>query len=334
MTSRYHRQQQVPQFGAESQPRLADARVLIVGLGGLGGPVASWLVGAGVGAGAGHITLVDHDVVTMSNLHRQTLFSESDIGQTKVQAAKKRLQACNSDTNIETLEQALSPDNAGALVRAHTVVVDAADSFSVSYLLSDLCLQYRVPLVAASVLQTGGYLGVFCGTAEKPAPSMRAIFPAPPLGAQSCSEAGVTGPSVGVISSYQAQEVLKVIQGDSAQLLGKLMYLDLWQYQHHIVSFENALEPKAHALMIAEKDVAKRDVLLDVREANEINQAPRPRTIAHSHVDIPVDQLAQRHRELDRSRRIVCVCKSGQRALNAAQQLLEKGFNDVAVVVS
>jgi len=159
--------------------------------------VASLLAGAGVG----QITLVDHDTVSLSNLHRQTLFTEANVGQAKVYAAKERLKACNSEIQINAIAEALSPDNAEELIAQHTVVVDAADSFFVSYLLSDICLQQRVPLVAASVLQTGGYVGVFCGTEQQPVPSMRAIFPAPPLSAQNCDTAGVTGPSVGIIGS-------------------------------------------------------------------------------------------------------------------------------------
>ena len=145
MTDRYHRQQQVPQFGSDSQQLLANARVLVVGLGGLGSPVSMQLAGAGVG----QITLVDHDVVNLSNLHRQSLFIEADIGQAKVLAAQQRLNAINSEMKVEALQQKINPDNAEELVTAHTVVVDATDSFFASYLLSDLCLKHRIPLAVS-----------------------------------------------------------------------------------------------------------------------------------------------------------------------------------------
>jgi len=336
MTNRYHRQQQVPQFGSASQQRLSEAKVLIVGVGGLGSPVSTQLTGAGVGL----ITLVDQDVVSLSNLHRQNLFTEHDIGQAKALAGKQRLSAQNSEINIEAIPQSLSPSNAEKLVSSHTVVVDAADSFFVSYLLSDLCFKYRIPLVSASVLQTNGYVGVFCGTEKYTAPSMRAIFPSPPLTADNCDTAGVTGPSVGVIGSIQAQEVLKIIVQHPAQLLGKLLYLDLWDYRQNIVSFEGASEPTCVAPLIAERDLLETDVMLDVRSELEVQKQTRDRAGIH----IPVDQIQQRHNELEKTRveldkkqgstrRIVCVCKSGQRALNAAHQLIELGHKNIAVAL-
>ena len=329
MTDRYHRQQRVPQFGSASQQRLSNAKVLIVGVGGLGSPVSTQLAGAGIG----QLTLVDHDVVSLSNLHRQSLFTEQDLGQAKVLAAQQRLSALNSEISIKAIQSSLNPDNAEDLVTAHTVIVDAADNFFVSYLLSDLCLKHRIPLVSASVLQTNGYVGVFCGTSKKPAPSMRAIFPSPPLTANNCDTAGVTGPSVGVIGSIQAQEVLKVVLQDPAQLLGKLFYLDLWDYRQNIVSFEGAKEPSQIAPLIAEHDVSGTDLILDVRSELEVQEQARKNT----HLNIPVDQIQQRQQELNRelgsASRIVCVCKSGQRALNAAHQLIELGHNNIAVAL-
>lgn len=325
MTNRYQRQQQVPQLGASSAENLAKAKVLIVGAGGLGSPVSTLLAGAGVG----QLTLIDHDIVSLSNLHRQTLFTEADIGQSKPVIAKQRLSQINSSINIEALPEALTPLNAEPLVMQHTVVVDAADSFFVSYLLSDLCYKHRIPLVSASVLQTNGYVGVFCGTDSAPAPSIRAIFPTPPLVAKNCSTAGVTGPSVGVIGSIQAQEVLKVIQQDQSQLLGKLLSLDLWDYRQNIVSFENAPEPVQSAKLISETSVDDHDTVIDVRTESEMSEQPR----AINHLAIPVDQIQQRHQEIQADGRIVCVCKSGQRALNAAHQLLELGYQSVAVAL-
>jgi len=329
MSDRYHRQQQVPQFGSASQQSLSEAKVLIVGVGGLGSPVSTQLVGAGVG----QITLVDHDVVSLSNLHRQSLFSEGDVGQKKVLAAQQRLSTQNSEINIEAIQHSLSPENAEDLVVAHTVIVDAADSFFVSYLLSDLCFKHRIPLVSASVLQTNGYVGVFCGTAKNAAPSLRAIFPSPPLTAANCDTAGVTGPSVGVIGSLQAQEVLKVILHDHDQLLGKLMYLDLWDYRQNIVNFEGAPEPVFVAPLISEYETTKDDLILDVRSDREVQEYPRARANFH----IPVDQIQQRHLELEKNSssesRIVCVCKSGQRALNAAHQLIELEHKNIAVAL-
>ncbi len=329
MTDRYHRQQQVPQLGSESLAKLSAAKVLLVGAGGLGSPVSTLLAGAGVG----EITLIDHDLVSLSNLHRQTLFTEADIGSPKVLAAKNRLQAVNSHIKINAIQEPLSPTNAETLVSAHTMVVDAADSFFASYLLSDVCFKRRIPLVAASVLQTNGYVGVFCGTKQQPAPSMRAIFPSPPMVAKNCNTAGVTGPSVGVMGSYQAQEAIKIIMGDEAQLLGKLMYLDLWSYQQNIVDFSQAKEPDRFALLITELEINANDIVLDVRSQEEATQSPRSLPLNNEPLNIPVGDIAKRINELDKETRIVCVCKSGQRAMNAAQQLIEQGYVNVAAAL-
>ena len=321
--NRYIRQQLVAQLGSESQEQLANARVLIVGAGGLGSPVSTLLAGAGVG----EITLIDDDVVSLSNLHRQTLYTESDIGELKVNAAQKRLSAINSEITINVIAERLNLDNAAELITNSTVVVDAADNFLTSYLLSDLCFENRIPLVSASVLTTHGYLGVYCGTVDKPAPSLRAVFPAPSSDVNNCNTAGVTGPSVGIIGSYQAQEVLKVITQSESQLLGKLMSLDLWDYRQHIIDFSKSIEPSKSASFISINTLTQEDLLLDVRSAEECSNEPLPKTASN----IPLPELAKRLNELSRDTRIVCVCKSGQRALNAAQLLINNGYSNIYV---
>lgn len=327
--NRYIRQQQVPQLGDGSQDLLSAARVLLVGLGGLGSPVGSLLAGAGVGS----ITLVDFDTVDLTNLHRQTLYTEADIGQSKAVNAKRTLEAINSEISVRSVEAKLSTGNAEPLVTQHTVVVDAADSFFVSYLLSDLCRQHNIPLVSASVLQTSGYVGVFCGSNDFPAPSLRAIFPSPPLTAQTCSTAGVTGPSVAAVGSIQAQEVLKVILRDTSQLNGKILNLDLWNYQQNIVDFSHAAEPALFAPLISDQTIDTGDTMLDVRTEAEVQASPRQVNSGVALINIPVDQLAVRYNELAGSGRIVCVCKSGQRALNAANQLIKLGLQNIAVAL-
>lgn len=321
--NRYARQQLVEKLGNNAQQQLANAHVLIVGAGGLGSPVSLLLAGAGVG----HITLVDSDVVSLSNLHRQILFEESDINQPKVNAAKTRLSNLNSEINITAINQRLSISNAQELVNQASVVVDAADNFLVSYLLSDVCFEKRIPLVSASVLTTHGYLGVYCGTADKPAPSLRAIFPAPSADVNNCNTAGVTGPSVGVIGSYQAQEVLKVITNSDSQLLGKLMTLDLWDYRQNIIDFNNSSEPVNKAGFVELSSLNNSHILIDVRSKQEHADDPVPQPC----INIPLKSLTRRLDELSKDSAIVCICKSGQRALNAAQQLIDNGYNNVSV---
>src|SRR6516165_5708739 len=167
MSNRYARQEILPEVGADGQARLAAASVLVVGAGGLGCAVLQYLTAAGVG----RLIIVDHDRVEESNLHRQPLYRMSDVGQPKVQAARGALAALNPATGIEALCERLSSLNAAPLVERASVVIDAADSFAVTYLLSDTCQRTGKPLVSASVLGLSGYVGVFCGGA----PSYRAV---------------------------------------------------------------------------------------------------------------------------------------------------------------
>src|SRR5215470_3620711 len=158
MSDRYARQEILPEVGAEGQRRLGAATVLVVGAGGLGCAVLQYLTAAGVGS----LIVVDHDKVEESNLHRQPLYRMSDIGQPKVQAARAALAALNPATGIEAVCERLSSINAPRLVEDASVVIDAADSFAATYLLSDTCQRARKPLVSASVLGLSGYVGVFC----------------------------------------------------------------------------------------------------------------------------------------------------------------------------
>ena len=178
MSNRYLRQTILPEVGPEGQARLGAATVLVVGAGGLGCAVLQYLTAAGVG----RLIILDHDRVEESNLHRQPLYRMSDLGQPKVHAAGAALQALNPGTRIEALFERLSSVNAMPLVSAADVVIDAADSFAVTYLLSDTCQRLRKPLVSASVLGLAGYVGAFCGGA----PSYRAVFPELPRSAGSC----------------------------------------------------------------------------------------------------------------------------------------------------
>ena len=324
---RYSRQILVKQVGLAGQQKLAAAKVLIVGAGGLGCQVAAQLAGAGVA----NLVIIDHDTVALSNLHRQILFREADIGEDKAMVAQRELQAINSSINISALPARLSVNNVNDLIRGVDLVIDAADNFAASYLLSDACLAQGIPLLSASVNRSFGYLGIFCGTQQKPAPSLRALFPKLPNEQLSCDTVGVTGPSVGVIASLQAQEAIKVLVDDTKQLSGKLLYVDLWNYNFHCVDFNGANEPAtAQIEMVGADKLLESDLVIDVRNPGELAAEPQPFTV---HLTIPLPELAQRLAEIPQSARIVCACKSGQRALIAAQQLLQDGHQSVAALL-
>ena len=320
---RYSRQNLVPQFGDLGQEKLSTARVLIVGGGGLGCTVATHLTGAGVG----ELLIVDHDQVSISNLHRQILFTEQDIGRNKAEQAKTALRQINSEIKISSISKRLSPENVLALCTDCNLVIDAADTFLASYLLSDACHQLKVPMLSASVNQTFGYIAGVCGHA----PSLRAIFPKLPQQSTNCDTVGVTGPSVGVIASAQAQEALKILIDSKDHLLGQIIHFDLWAMQTHKIDFSSAREPNSSQIRIIgqQQAISERNIIIDVREASEIIAQPQCFSVQHQ---IPLAQLQAGEHALVATDKLAICCQSGQRALIAAQALINQGFTNVDVI--
>ncbi len=203
---RFSRQLLLPEIGGEGQKKLAAAKVLLVGVGGLGCPAALYLSAAGVGT----LGLVDNDPVELSNLHRQILHHTSDIGRPKVLSAKAKLTAINPQTQVAVHRQRLTPENAAELIRPYDVVLDGSDNFDTRYLVNDTCVALNKPLVSGAVLQWEGQVTtVLPGVGH----CYRCLFPDPPEAdcVRSCSEAGIVGPVAGVIGSLMAVETLKVI---------------------------------------------------------------------------------------------------------------------------
>lgn len=325
--SRYSRQSQVKQFGAQGQQSLSKSHVLVVGMGGLGCQLSAQLAGAGVGK----ITIIDHDLVSVSNLHRQILFRESDVGQPKALAAQRELQNLNSEITISAHTNRLSPSNVSQLTGAVDVVVDAADNFCCSYLLSDACDTHKVPLISASVNATFGYLGVFCASQINTAPSFRAVFPRMPNQTKSCDTVGVTGPSVGIVASLQAQETLKVLLNDPHQLAGQLLYIDLWNYNQHKMDVSKASIPElTQTELIEESQLDKMDFVIDVRSHHELKLSTQPFKI---HYHAPLPELMDHITAFPSDQRIVLACQTGQRALLAAQHLSDQNFTHLAAIL-
>ncbi|MBT8151670.1 MAG: ThiF family adenylyltransferase [Gammaproteobacteria bacterium] len=202
---RYSRHIQLAQFGAAGQMRLKQARVLIVGCGGLGAPVALYLAGAGVG----HISLVDADQVSITNLHRQIGFSESDIGRNKAQALAKRLRALNSDVDIQAITAMLCNENAQALIEDKQLIIDCSDRFEVRCLINQHCLASKTSWIYASAAQYSGQLALFVPGG----PCYRCLFPEAPQNAMDCNAAGVLGTVPGILGTLQADQSLHYLAG-------------------------------------------------------------------------------------------------------------------------
>jgi molybdopterin/thiamine biosynthesis adenylyltransferase len=319
--TRYARQICLPEVGEVGQAAICAARVLVVGVGGLGAPVLQYLVGAGVG----RLTLVDGDVVSLSNLHRQTLFHETDIGRPKVHAAAERLRTLNADCDIAICDVPLDAANARALVGQSTLVLDCADSFAVSYVLSDTCYATGVPLISASVLGFTGYVGGFCGTA----PSLRAVFPDLPDRAATCATAGVMGPVVGMIGAAQAQMALGHLIGQTPSPLGQLISFDMQSFRTTGFRFDNAPDPAPDLMFIAANGIAASDYVVELRS---IDEAPLPVTANARRLS--VTDFADQKPTPARNQRAVFACKSGLRAWQAATHLRSYWDGDISLVAA
>jgi len=355
---RYSRHLIMPEVGVDGQLKLKAAKVLCIGAGGLGSPVAMYLAAAGVGT----IGLVDFDVVDFSNLQRQILHGTPDVGRSKLASAKDRLNALNPEIQIDTYETALSSENALQLFEPYDVIVDGTDNFPTRYLVNDACVLLGKPNAYGSIFRFEGQASVF---ALREGPCYRCLYPEPPPPGlvPSCAEGGVLGVLPGIIGVIQATETIKLILGVGEPLVGRFLIFDALRMKFrelklrkdpdcpvcgthptvkHLIDYDqfcgvtpaqaahtastpvnNATELTALELK-ARLDRGDKLRIVDVREPNEyqINR------IAGS-VLIPLGEVPRRYQELDPEEELVMQCKSGARSARAADFLRSVGFKKV-----
>ncbi len=341
---RYRRHLLLRELGPEGQRRLKGARMLLVGAGGLGSPAALYLAAAGVG----HLTLVDFDVVDVSNLQRQVLHGTADVGRPKVESARDRLRALDPRLSVTALQARLDAGNALELVRQHDLVVDGSDSFATRYLVSDACVLAGRPDVHASIFRFDGQATVLC---TPDGPCYRCLFPSPPGPGEvpSCAEAGVLGVLPGLLGAVQATEAIKLAAGIGTPLVGRLLLVDALSMQFRTVKVRKdpacpacgtrelrelreeeaacAVPAGAGIPEIAPVELGARLrrgddlVLVDVREPVEWSLDRIPGAVA-----APLSRLDAEAARLDRSREIVLYCAVGARSQVAGQRLRDLGF--------
>lgn len=351
---RYSRHLVIPEVGIEGQERLKSSSVLLVGVGGLGSPVAYYLAAAGVG----RLGLVDHDVVDRTNLQRQILHFDTDVGKAKLQSAKQKLLSLNPDVEIELHETKLTSDNALSIFETYDVVVDGTDNFPTRYLVNDACVLMGKPNVYGSIFRFEGQVSVFFA---KEGACYRCLYPEPPPPGfvPNCADAGVLGVLPGVIGSLQATEVLKLLLGIGEPLIGTLLSFDalrmkfctyrvakdpecpicsknptikqLIDYEDFCRIHERREETKSTVPEITVHELEKMRLegipflLLDIREDFEL-KISRLDPCIH----IPMERITQRMPELPRDREIVVLCRSGNRSRRVAENLLRSGFRKVS----
>jgi adenylyltransferase/sulfurtransferase len=222
---RYSRQIMLPGLGVEGQQRLLNSRVLILGLGGLGSPVAMYLAAAGVGT----LVLVDYDRVDLSNLQRQIIHTSERIGNLKVDSASQALQALNPDVRVESLPQMLEQTRLREQIDRADLVIDASDNFATRFAINAACFATATPLVSGAAIRMEGQVSVFLG--QPGGPCYQCLYPEQGEEDQTCSANGVLAPLVGIIGSIQATEAIKLLAGLGTSLNGRLLLLDAMQMQ-------------------------------------------------------------------------------------------------------
>lgn len=343
---RYSRQMVLPEVGPEGQHRLKESSVIIIGAGGLGIPASVYLAAAGVG----RIGIVDDDKVEMSNLHRQTIYSEEDVGSQKAAVAAEKLKQVNPHIRVEPHNVKLDSSNAMEILRTYDVVVDCTDNFPARYLINDACVLLGKPDVYASIFRFDGQVSVFDA---KKGPCYRCLFPEPPPAdsVQDCSVAGVMGVLPGIMGSLQAVQVMNLLLGKGQSLAGRLVLFNGTDMTFNELRIKKnpdcpacGANPKITKLIDYEEfcgtkkpvptvkevsptelkhalDSGEKVVLLDVREPFE-NAYCRIETSKL----IPLGELEERVDELDKADRIVVYCHTGIRSARATEFLTSKGF--------
>ncbi|SDS70613.1 adenylyltransferase and sulfurtransferase [Gillisia sp. Hel1_33_143] len=322
---RYDRQIILDEVGVSGQEKLRKASVLIIGVGGLGCPAAQYLVGAGIG----QIGLMDHDKVSISNLHRQVLYNESDIGRSKAMVAQEKLQQLNSEIEIVAIEEALSIENAEKLFRQYDIILDGTDNFETKYLINDACILANKPWVYASIYKNEGQLSVFN---HQDGPSYRCLFPKTNRQNVSCEATGVLGVVPGIFGILQAMEVLKIVLGVGNVLSGKLKLSNLLTGSEQILNIQKREEEiekiKENGIIpvIIECKISDDSKLyLDIREIFE-----QPRITSEKVIQIPMSDLDERLWEIPKEEEVFVFCQSGKRSKKIVDLLkAEYGFENL-----
>ena len=355
---RYSRHLIMPEVGMDGQRRIKAGSVLCIGAGGLGSPAAMYLAAAGIG----RIGIVDFDVVDFSNLQRQLLHGTSDVGTSKNESAKRRINDLNPHVQVDTYETLLTSQNALDLFRDYDVILDGTDNFPTRYLVNDACVLTGKPNAYGSIFRFEGQASVF---ATKDGPCYRCLYPEPPPPGlvPSCAEGGVLGVLPGIIGVIQATETLKLIAGIGEPLIGRFMIYDALKMKFRelklrkdpecpvcgthpsvsrLIDYEQfcGIRPEPDLSQVAganvndweitpvelkrKMDEGETPFILDVREPNEyqINR------IAGSTL-IPLGELPRRYQELPRDREIIAQCKTGARSGRAQEFLKSVGFGNV-----
>ena len=333
---RYEKQIKLKGFGLAAQELLQNSKILIIGAGGLGTPCAQYLNGAGVGT----IGLIDDDIISLSNLPRQTLFNENEVGLLKVEVLLNKLKLQNPDTNFICHNEFLIPENALSIIRNYDLVIDASDNFGTRYLVNDSCVILNKPFIYGAVYEFEGQVSVLN---YLDGPTYRCLFAEndEPDTSLNCDDNGILGVLPALIGTYQAIEAIKIITGIGGVLSGQLLIIDTLSQSHFKIAVLLKPENKnidvlksfystptcTNAVQLIAVDALniwlikdKTIQLIDVRTADEFKMNSLPGA-----KNIPLADFESRKREIDFSMPVVTICATGNRSKQAALLLVKAG---------
>ena len=338
MSIRYNRQTILKGFGTEKQKKLTDAKVLVIGAGGLGVPVLTYLNAMGVGS----LGIVDADEVSLSNLHRQVLYNESEVGKSKVAVALEKLNAQNSATKISIHDTFLTRENALGIIKQYDLVVDATDNFPTRYLINDACVILKKPFVYGALHGFEGQVSVFN---YQGGPTYRCLFPKMPSAEEipNCNEHGVLGVIPGIIGNLQALEAVKILTGIGGVLSGKLLLFNGLEQNYQKIKFSaipgnlkikglqqdynfecgsigNTIETNEFELLFKTENLQ----VIDVRTIQEYGKFHLKNTLNH-----PLDEIGSWKDSIDYNVPIYLICEVGIRSQKALLYLQKHNPNAV-----
>jgi molybdopterin/thiamine biosynthesis adenylyltransferase/rhodanese-related sulfurtransferase len=337
--ARYSRQIMLPELGREGQEKLKEARVLVIGAGGLGCPILQYLTATGVGT----LGIVDGDTVSMSNLQRQVLYTEQEIEQKKAEIAANKLKNLNPNVKFEVFPVFLDATNILEIISAFDLIVDGSDNFSTRYLVNDACVIADKPFISGAIYKFEGQLSVFN---YKGGPTYRCLFPDPPAPEESpsCADIGVVATLPGIIGSLQANEAIKIITQTGGVLSGRLMTMNVLDMSTYFFNFNLVPANKTiHSLLPIDESCAMPTQVVNISYDDLVQQLARNASLQlvdvreeEEHqivniggVNIPLSQFEARSAELTTTAPVVLYCASGARSNHFAKRLLEKGFTHV-----
>ncbi|MFC6876267.1 molybdopterin-synthase adenylyltransferase MoeB [Flavobacterium myungsuense] len=337
--TRYNRQIILPEVGDIGQQKLLDAKVLIVGIGGLGTAVLPYLTAAGVG----EIGVIDDDTIELTNLQRQVIYKNNSIGKSKALEAKEMALALNPSVKVNAITEKLNSKNAISLFEYYDIIVDGTDNIKTKYLINNACSKTNKPFVYGSVYKFEGQVSVFN---YQNGPTYKCLFPQESNEVSNCNEAGVLGVSVGIIGMFQANEVLKMILGIGEILSGKLLvynFLNNEQHKFDILKSDSTIHKASFHYKYSEIESASIEIevskaLIQINNPEVVfvdvrNEDEYPKLKINNCIQIPLKQLEFELHKLNTETTFFVFCQSGVRSKNAVEILRKNNFNRAQSIV-